>query len=214
MARDAARCGGHSQRGMVPSMQSSLTDSELGSSVRGMSVDTNVSVSPAQEAGAKSGRGKQGTLQESSAAVLSGSAARSKQGGHSLLAGEPSPGSGDDFQHVSKGHTRPKAQRQLLDSIDEGAAGSSKDAPKRRASEGPRPPAKKGPVPRKPAPGTMLAVSVTDEMTQDVYGMAESLQMEFQVGARTHTHARTFCLLHARISCLARCVWGIFGLLM
>ena len=47
-----------------------------------------------------------------------------------------------------------------------------------------------------------------------IYGMAESLQMEFQVGARVHTHARTFCLLHARISCLARCVWGIFGLLM
>ena len=214
MARDAARGGGRSRRGMVPSMQSSPADSELGSSVRGMSVDTNVSVSPAQEAGAKSGRGKQGTLQESSAAVLSGSATQSKQGGHSLLAGEPSPGSGDNFQHVSKGRTRPKEQRQLLDSIDEGATGSSKNAPKRRAAEGPRPPAKKGPVPRKPAPGAMSAVSVTDEMTQDVHGKAESSQMEFQVGDRAHTHARTFCLLHTRISCLACCVCGIFVWLM
>lgn len=159
MVKDAARGGAVGSRGgMVSSMQSSLADSVHGSSMRGMLVDTNASVSPAQEGGANPGRGKKGIRRGSSAAVLAGPASLSQMGGQSLMSADQSPGIADDFQRVSQGSTRPRVRRDLLESIDESATGSSKDTPKQRAGRGAPSTAKNGPAPRKAAPAAMSQV--------------------------------------------------------
>jgi len=177
----AAR-GVRSRQVTAASMDSSPAESEPGSSARGRSVDTNASVSPVLGAGSTSGRGKKGHTRESSATVLVGSAAKSKEGAHSLMTAVTSPGGADDFQNTSRGRAREPARRNLLGSIDEeGEGSSSKSAHKRRAVDGTRQTSQKGSVPHKPAPVAHLNASVTDDMTQDVHGTAASPQMEFKV---------------------------------
>lgn len=122
-----------------------------------------------------------------------------------MKAADESPASADDFMAVSKGRPKPHAQRMILDSIDEDAADGSHKAPKRRAKQGARQPAIQDTEPHTTVPAANTPAAISDEMTQDVHGTANSAQMQFQACCCNHTHS----LLHTLITSLAARVWGM-----
>jgi len=174
--------GTRSRQPAAGSMDSSPAVSDPGHSARGRSVDPNASVSPVLGAGAKGGRGKKGRPRESSATVLDASATTSQDGALSLTTADTSPAGSDDFVKMSRGRAKNDTRRKLLAIIDEEGQGSSSNSqPKRRAAHSTIHTTPKDGLPHTLAPALQGPASVTDQMTQDVYGMAESPQMEYKV---------------------------------
>ena len=163
-------------------MDSSPAVSYPGHSARSRLVDTNASVSPVLGAGAKGGRGKKGRPRESSAAVLDASATASQDGALSLTTADTSPAGSDDFTMMSRGCGKNDTWRKLVAITEEEGHGcSSNSLPKRRAAHSTIHTTAKDGLPHTLTPALLGLASVTDQMTQDVYGMTASPQMQFKV---------------------------------
>jgi len=163
-------------------MDNSPVVSDPGHSALGRSVAPSASVSPVLGAGAKGGRGKKRRTRESPAAVRDASVTASQDGTLSLTTADASPAGSDDFVMMSRGRVKVDTRRKLVAITEEEGHGcSSNSLPKRRAAQSTINTTAKDGLPHTLTPALLGPASVTDQMPQDVYGMAASPQMQFKV---------------------------------
>ena len=174
--------GTRSHQPAAGSMDSSPAVSDPGHSARGRSVDPNASVSPVLGACAKGGRSRNGRPRESPEAVRDASATASQDGALSLTTADASPAGSDEFEMMSRGRGKNDKRRKLVAITEEEGHGcSSNSLPKRRAAQSTINTTAKDGLPHTLTPAVLGPASVTDQLTQDVYGMAASPQMQFKV---------------------------------